>query len=103
MSELAELLSVYRKAIGECPELHNSRPDLCESCGGTGRILEPVEETVKRILRQRSDFLDTINAMLVAAGWDGTLEDLNVSGSKPSDYIRSRCGGADAPSPLEDD
>jgi hypothetical protein len=36
------------------------------------------------------DLIDTIEAMLNAAGWDGTLESLNAESTKPSHFIAAR-------------
>lgn len=42
------------------------------------------------VLREKIKRLhDTIEAMLAAAGWDGTLEQLDSVGTKPSHFIRS--------------
>lgn len=40
--------------------------------------------------RTNKDLVDTVEAILIAAGWNGTIEHLNSHGKKPSDFVRTR-------------
>lgn len=40
--------------------------------------------------KDHTNAIDTIEAMLIAAGWDGKPESLKATGNYPSDFIRSK-------------
>jgi len=54
------------------------------------KIINGTEKSSQELKDQNKDLLETVAACLRAAGWDGTLEELNTTGKHPSDYIREK-------------
>lgn len=86
--------------LGKCPKLNGEDLVVASPVVNSGinwlKTIQDLQTEKSQLMSaldesrsEAKDLLDTVEAMLLAAGWDGTLEDLNSKGTKPSHYIKA--------------